>query len=92
MKALRLAQRCCHGWPRALQYPGTVSRAAVPSEVPRLCTVQGVMADIERELAVRVRGRWRGRPQGFPHGQQERRGFLLISCLPSIDRITSPYI
>jgi hypothetical protein len=32
-------------------------------------------------------GRWGGRLQGFAHDRQERRDFLLISCLPSIDTV-----
>ena len=31
--------------------------------------------------AARARGAGGGRPRGFAHGRQERRDFLLISCL-----------
>jgi hypothetical protein len=42
-----------------------VAAGLSPAEVRRLCTVQGVVADLlilERELAARVRRRWGGRP------------------------------
>ena len=32
-------------------------------------------------VAARARGARGGRPRGFAHGRQERRDFLLISCL-----------
>ena len=35
----------------------------------------------KKEAAARVGGALEGRSQGFAHGQQERRVFLLISCL-----------
>jgi hypothetical protein len=53
-----------------------------------LCTTQGVVADLEIELVARVRRRWGDRPQGFAHNRQEKRNFLIISCLSSIDTIS----
>jgi hypothetical protein len=58
-----------------------------PTKARRLCTAQGLVTDLERELVARVRRCWGGRPQGFAHHRQERRDFLLSSCLPSIDTI-----
>jgi hypothetical protein len=66
-----------------------VVAALSPAEARRMCMAQGVVADLERELAARTRRRWEGRPQGFADSWQERRDFLLISCLPSIDTISS---
>ena len=43
----------------------------------------GCWAEIVREgkgAIARVLGAGGGRPQGFAHGRQERRDFLLISC------------
>ena len=49
-----------------LQYPQRYSATG---------TVHAVVA------AARARGAGGGRPRGFAHGRQERRDFLLISCL-----------
>jgi hypothetical protein len=66
----------CYGWLGALQSHGYclwvraacegrekgVATALSPVEARRLCTAQGVVADLERELEARVRRRWGGRP------------------------------
>jgi len=41
--------------------------------------------------AARVGGRWERRPRGFAHGRQERRDFLLISCLIRLIHLLSLY-
>ena len=43
------------------------------------------------KAAARVGGRWERRPRGFAHGQQERRDFLLISCLIRLIHLLSLY-
>ena len=41
--------------------------------------------------AARVGGRWERRPRGFAHARQERRDFLLISCLIRLIHLLSLY-
>ena len=41
--------------------------------------------------AARVGGALEGRPRGFAHGRQERRDFLLISCLIRLIHLLSLY-
>jgi len=44
-----------------------------------------------KEAAARVGGALEGRPRGFAHGRQERRVFLLISCLIKLIHLLSLY-
>jgi len=54
----------------------------------------GCWAEIVREgegAIARVLGAGGGRPRGFAHGRQERRDFLLISCLIRLIHLLSLY-
>jgi hypothetical protein len=55
---------------------------AVALQCPRATVAAGAVhvEKVERGAA-RVVGRKERRPRGFAHGRQERRVFLLISCL-----------
>jgi hypothetical protein len=54
--------------PAALQYPNCYEAV-------------GIGRTEEEERGGGCEGRWERRPRGFTHGRQERRFFLLISCL-----------
>jgi hypothetical protein len=49
-----------------------VAAVLSPAEVSRLCTAQGVMADLERELAARVRGAREAGRRYFPRPAREK--------------------
>jgi hypothetical protein len=68
-----------------LQYP-LINSTTIPAVLFTGWAARGLRA------TTRVRGRWGGRQRGFAHGQQERRDFLLISCIPSIDTIPFPLL
>ena len=54
--------------------------------------VVGIEIEREGEGAIaRVLGAGGGRPRGFAHGRQERRDFLLISCLIRLIHLLSLY-
>ena len=54
----------------------------------RGATVPRVLFTERRRLGL---GRWERRPRGFAHGRQERRDFLLISCLIRLIHLLSLY-
>ena len=81
MKIVDAQNEACYGWrwgcwdrEERVEGSGSDVRATVPAalQYPRVLFTWWWLG---------LQGRWGGRPRGFAHGQQERRDFLLISCL-----------
>ena len=50
-------------------------------QYPQRSVSAGTVHVVVAVAVARARGAGGGRPRGFAHGRQERRDFLLISCL-----------